>query len=123
MKSCSQARLPSGISRSLGYHYLATGYYPDGKYAAAQQGHSEKRSAISFVYRHAARPSMPQDAGFVNAQCRHSAIGQLYLHKATFGKRQRTHGLGWKGEMTSKACVYDDLNVGAVALGVRTHDL
>jgi hypothetical protein len=66
---------------------------------------------------------MPQYLGFVGAQGRHFTIGQLYLHKATLGKRQRTHCLGWEGEMTGEAGIYNDLNVGGVTAGARATDL
>jgi len=46
---------------------------------------------------------MPQDAGFIDAQRRHFTIGQLNLHKAALGKRQRTHCARWKYEMTGKS--------------------
>ena len=49
------------------------------------------------------RPPMPQDAGFIDAQRRHFTIGQLNLHKAALGKRQRTHCARWKYEMTGKS--------------------
>jgi hypothetical protein len=65
---------------------------------------------------------MPQDVGFVDTQGRHFAIGQLYFHKTTFGKRQRMHGIGWKGKKTGEARIYDDLNVDTVAVGARTHN-
>jgi hypothetical protein len=100
----------------------AAGHDLHGQDATAQEGHPKERVAVSLVDRHAARPAMPEDEGFVRAKRSGATIGQLHIHETALSQGQGAHHAGRKGEVTGEAGVDHGRHLDTVAVRPAAED-
>ncbi len=81
--------------------------------ARRQHGHPDQSPGLGLVDGNGARPTTPEDSGFMNAQGGGAAVGQFDLHEAAPRKGQGPDHCGREREVAGETGVDHGLDLGA----------